>query len=218
MRFRVSQELRQPVGTEFTLELRERSLLLDDDAVTDVQGDASLLRTDRGLLVTLRAAAHLKGACSRCLAPLESPIEIDFQEEFIPVVDPVSGTHIASDEAEDSFVIDADLMLDLGEALRQYALMSMPGKPLCRPDCAGLCPNCGANLNEGPCPLRGRSPHRRSRHPTRPHPAPPRGPPPAAPPTSGPRTTEPPFAWARGRKRGAGFPPPPSWCSGRGRP
>jgi len=29
--------------------------------------------------------------------------------------------------------------------------MSMPGKPLCRPDCAGLCPNCGANLNEGPC-------------------------------------------------------------------
>jgi len=139
MRFRVSQELRQPVGTEFTLELRERSLLLDDDAVTDVQGDASLLRTDRGLLVTLRAAARLKGACSRCLAPLELPIEIDFQEEFIPLVDPVSGTHIASDEAEDSFVIDADLMLDLGEALRQYALMSMPGKPLCRrtaPACA----------------------------------------------------------------------------------
>ena len=152
MRFRVSQELRQRVGTEFSLELRERSLLLDDDAaVNNVQGDASLLRTDRGLLVTLRAAARLKGACSRCLAPLELPIEIDFQEEFIPVVDPVSGTHIASDEAEDSFVIDADLMLDLGEALRQYALMSMPGKPLCRPDCAGLCPSCGANLNEGPC-------------------------------------------------------------------
>ena len=138
MRFRVSQELHQPVGTEFSLELRERSLLLDDDAaVTNVQGDASLLRTDRGLLVTLRAAARLKGACSRCLAPLELPIEIDFQEEFIPVVDPLSGTRIASDEAEDSFVIDADLMLDLGEALRQYALMSMPGKPLCRPDCAG---------------------------------------------------------------------------------
>ena len=160
MRFRVSQELRQPVGTEFTLELRERSLLLDDDAVTDVQGDASLLRTDRGLLVTLRAAARLKGACRRCLAPLELPIEIDFQEEFIPVVDPVSGTHIASDEAEDSFVIDADLMLDLGEALRQYALMSMPGKPLCRPDCAGLCPNCGANLNEGPCACQGQDEER----------------------------------------------------------
>jgi uncharacterized protein len=152
MRFRVSQELRQPVGTEFSLELRERSLLLDDDAaVNNVQGNASLLRTDRGLLVTLRAAARLKGACSRCLAPLELPIEIDFQEEFIPVVDPLSGKHITSDEAEVSFVIDADLMLDLGEALRQYALMSLPGKPLCRPDCAGLCPNCGANLNEGQC-------------------------------------------------------------------
>jgi uncharacterized protein len=158
MRFRVSQELRQPVGTEFSLELRERSLLLDDTAaVNNVQGDASLLRTDRGLLVTLRAAARLKGACSRCLTPLELPIEIDFQEEFIPVVDPLTGTHIASDEAEDSFLIDADLMLDLGEALRQYALMSLPGKPLCRPDCAGLCPNCGANLNEGQCGCQAQS-------------------------------------------------------------
>ena len=152
MRFRVSQELRQPVGTEFALDLRERSLLLDDDsALSDVHGEASLLRTDRGLLATLRAKARLERACSRCLAPVELPIEIDFQEEFIPVVDPLSGTHIASDEAEDSFVIDADLMLDLGEALRQYALMSAPGKPLCRPGCAGLCPTCGANLNDGPC-------------------------------------------------------------------
>jgi len=155
MRFRVSQELRQPVGTEFSMELRERRLMLDDDAaLIDLQGDASLLRTDRGLLVTLHAGARLKGACSRCLAPLELPIEIGFQEEFIPVVDPLSGKHLASDEAEEAFVIDADLMLDLGEALRQYALMSVPGKPLCRPRCAGLCPNCGANLNEGPCACR----------------------------------------------------------------
>jgi uncharacterized protein len=82
---------------------------------------------------------------------VQSPIEVDFQEEFIPVVDPVSGAHISAAEAEDSFVIDADLMLDLGEALRQYALMFSPSKPLCQPDCAGLCPACGASLNEGPC-------------------------------------------------------------------
>ena len=117
MRFRVSQELRQPVGTEFSLELRERSLLLDDDAaVNNVQGDASLLRTDRGLLVTLRAAARLKGVCSRCLAPLELPIEIDFQEEFIPVVDPLSGTHITSDEAKERLVSGADLKLGPGRS------------------------------------------------------------------------------------------------------
>ncbi len=152
MRFRVSQELRQSVGTEFSMELRERRLFLDDEAaLSDLRGSAHMLRTDRGLLVTVHARGRVQGTCSRCLTAVRSPIEVDFQEEFIPVVDPVSGAHISAAEAEDSFVIDADLMLDLGEALRQYTLMSSPSKPLCRPDCAGLCPTCGANLNQDPC-------------------------------------------------------------------
>ena len=155
MRFRVSQELRQPVGTEFRLELRQRSLFLDDEAaLNELEGDASLLRTDRGLLATVKARARIRGTCSRCLAPAESPIEIEFQEEFIPVIDPASGKHITPGEADEGFVIDSDLMLDLGEPLRQYALMASPSKPLCQPDCAGLCPSCGTNLNEGSCSCR----------------------------------------------------------------
>jgi uncharacterized protein len=152
MRLRVSQELRQAVGTEFDLELQQRSLFLDDDvALTDLQGSARLLRTDRGLLVKVHAIAELQGTCSRCLAAMKLPIEIDFQEEFIPAVDPVSGAHITGAEAEESFVISPELMLDLGEPLRQYALISSPSKPLCREECAGLCPACGTNLNEGRC-------------------------------------------------------------------
>jgi len=152
MRFRVSQELRQSVGSEFSMELRQRSLFLDDAAaLSDLRGSAHMLRTDRGLLATVHAHARIEGTCSRCLAAVQSPIEVCFQEEFIPVVDPVSGAHISAAEAEDNFVIDADLMLDLGEALRQYALMSSPNKPLCQSDCAGLCPACGVSLNEGPC-------------------------------------------------------------------
>jgi uncharacterized protein len=161
MRFRVSQELRQSVGSEFSMELRQHSLFLDDDAaLSDLQGRALLLRTDRGLLTTVSARAFIQGTCSRCLAAVQSPIQIDFQEEFIPVVDPVSGAHISAAEAEDSFIIDADLMMDLGEALRQYALMSSPTKPLCRPHCAGLCPTCGANLNERRCSCRSSSDER----------------------------------------------------------
>jgi len=152
MRFRVSQELRQAVGTEFSLELRRGSLFLDDQvALSDLEGSARLLRTDRGLLVSVRARAVIGGTCSRCVSPLQSPIEFNLEEEFIPIVDPVSGAHITAAEAEESFVIDAGLTLDLGEALRQYALISSPSKPLCRPDCAGICPTCGANLNDGRC-------------------------------------------------------------------
>ncbi len=152
MRIHVSQELRQPVGTEFTLDLHQRFLFLDDDvALTDLRGSALLLRTDRGLLAAVKARAHVRGACSRCLSPVQSPIEIDFQEEFIPVVDPISGAHLTTTEAQDEFVIHGDLILDLGESLRQYALMSSPIKPMCRPDCAGLCPTCGINLNDSTC-------------------------------------------------------------------
>jgi uncharacterized protein len=152
MRIRVSQELRQPVGSESVMELRQRSLFLDDGAdLSELEGTVRLLRTDRGLLVTVAARATLQGPCSRCLVATESPIEIGFQEEFIPVIDPVSAKHITPQESDEGFVIDADLVLDLGESLRQYALMSAPSKPLCRPDCAGLCPTCGKNLNEGPC-------------------------------------------------------------------
>lgn len=152
MRFRVSQELRQPVGTEFTLDLRQRSLFLDDDLdLADLEGTAILLRTDRGLLASVRAIARLRGTCSRCLAPAESEIRVEFQEEFIPVVDPSTGRHITAEEMEENFVIMPDLMLDLGEPLRQYALLASPSKPLCKADCRGLCPRCGANLNQGPC-------------------------------------------------------------------
>jgi uncharacterized protein len=152
MRFRVSQELKQPVGSESTLELSQHALFLDDDVdLVDLTGQVKLLRTDRGLLVTVRAKARMRGACSRCLASVESPVELRLQEEFIPVIDPVSSEHIKPAEAEEGFVIGPDLVLDLAEPLRQYAMMSAPSKPLCRPDCAGLCPRCGANLNDGPC-------------------------------------------------------------------
>ena len=49
------------------------------------------------------------------------------------------------------FTIDEHNILDLGEAIRQYSVMATPAKPLCKEDCAGLCPTCGANLNNGTC-------------------------------------------------------------------
>jgi uncharacterized protein len=51
---------------------------------------------------------------------------------------------------DEAFRIDNRFDLDLREALRQYILISEPIKPLCKLECAGLCPVCGADLNEGP--------------------------------------------------------------------
>jgi uncharacterized protein len=49
------------------------------------------------------------------------------------------------------FAIDDGREIDLSEAVRQYILLAMPMKPLCREDCAGLCPRCGCNRNIDSC-------------------------------------------------------------------
>jgi uncharacterized protein len=56
-----------------------------------------------------------------------------------------------TEEKEGAFTLDSRHILDLGEAIRQHAITNRPMKPLCRPDCRGLCPTCGANRNQQPC-------------------------------------------------------------------
>ena len=69
-----------------------------------------------------------------------------------PVSDPVvSGAPVALPQDPDAFSIDSQHVLDITEAIRQYAVLALPMKPLCKPDCQGLCPHCGRNLNEGQC-------------------------------------------------------------------
>jgi uncharacterized protein len=147
----VLQELRHPLGSESSYELDEPSVRLDATELKDVAGSLGLLRTDRGLLASLKLRATLSERCARCLAEASCPVEMEFEEEFVATVDPNTGARTRLSKDEDVFKIGPDFVLDLDEAIRQYGLMAEPIKPLCRPDCVGLCPSCGANLNEGPC-------------------------------------------------------------------
>lgn len=151
MQINVLRELRQPIGAVSVIDFSEETVKFDGLELHDLSGSASLLRTDRGLLITLDADARAKERCSRCLTEIETPIEIAFEEEYVPIVDANTGARIRTGLAPDTFRIGPDFVLDLREGLRQYILMSEPVKPLCKPDCVGLCPNCGADLNQGPC-------------------------------------------------------------------
>jgi uncharacterized protein len=154
MRINVLNELRQPVGSTTVFDVEERAIKLDDIALSSLTGRLNLLRTNRGLLASLDAAAVVSEQCARCLADTDCPIHIEFEEEYIPIVDANSGARIRLAGADDGFRIGPDFVLDLGEPLRQYMLMSEPLKPLCRPDCAGLCPSCGIDLNVQSCGCR----------------------------------------------------------------
>lgn len=151
MRLHVAQQLRQAVGTVTALDLRDASVAVDDAVLHSLTGSATLLRTDRGLLVSLHATATVDERCSRCLAKASCSIAINFEEEYVPVIDAATEAPVRLHESDDVFRIGPDFILDLREGLRQYILISEPAKPLCKPDCAGLCPSCGADLNEGPC-------------------------------------------------------------------
>jgi uncharacterized protein len=151
MQINVLQELRHPLGSESTYELDEASVRLDGSELKDVSGSLKLLRTDRGLLASLNVTATIREKCARCLIDADCPVEMEFEEEFVATVDPNTGTRTRLNEDDEAFRIRPDFTLDLGDAIRQYGLMAEPLKPLCRADCAGLCPTCGANLNEGGC-------------------------------------------------------------------
>ncbi|GAI19598.1 unnamed protein product, partial [marine sediment metagenome] len=71
--------------------------------------------------------------------------------EYFPTTDVVSGAWLPLPEEASYFTIDERYVLDLAEAIRQYMMLAIPMKPLCREDCAGLCSRCGHNLNQGPC-------------------------------------------------------------------
>ncbi len=121
-----------------------------------VRGRVTLTRTDRGILVQGRIETEIGLTCSRCLAQSRRPIRFDIAEEYFPTTDVHSGAALAVPDGPDSFTIDEHHVLDLTEAIRQYADMRMPMKPLCRDNCAGICPSCGRNLKEGACDCRRR--------------------------------------------------------------
>lgn len=110
-------------------------------AGSPVELDLRLESAVEGVLVTGTATVELRGECVRCLSSVEDRIEVDLQELFV-----YPGREAEEDEASR---LEGDL-LDLEPVLRDAVVLDLPFQPLCRPDCAGLCPRCGANLNDEP--------------------------------------------------------------------
>ncbi|MFT4263350.1 MAG: DUF177 domain-containing protein [Nocardioides sp.] len=102
-----------------------------------------------GVLVTAEASAALAGECVRCLEPIDDEIDVRFQELYMYDDTRDAATLDDGPGSEDVSLTDGDL-IDLEPALRDAVVLDLPLQPLCRPDCAGLCAECGANLNEDP--------------------------------------------------------------------
>lgn len=102
-----------------------------------------------GLLVRGRVEATMRLSCSRCLTDLEDAVEADVIELF--AAGARSGTAFDDEESVEPGYEIREGTIDLDTLLRDALVPAAPYQPLCRTDCRGLCPRCGANRNAVDC-------------------------------------------------------------------
>jgi len=151
LRYNVAQLLRSPVGATRTLEVKEEVFQADELEIRDLHGRVRLTKLRENVLLqgTLEGVVTLE--CGRCLEAYAQPLRMELELQFQPSVAILTGEVLPPPEDDTVYVIDGQHTLDLDGPVREYIFLALPMQPLCRPDCAGLCPVCGKNLNEGPC-------------------------------------------------------------------
>ncbi|WP_322817962.1 DUF177 domain-containing protein [Tepidiforma sp.] len=145
MRFNVAGLLKAEVGAS------RRHRIEPEEPVH--RGSVEIVRVPRGVLVRCEAEVLIDALCSRCLVAFAYPERVRFEEFFRQQVDLVDGRWLEpiEGEDEDTFLIDLNNEIDITEAVRQYTVMAAAMQPLCRPDCPGLCPECGTDLGVEVC-------------------------------------------------------------------
>jgi len=125
---------------------------LDGRFQTTVHVEATVEKTSRQLLV--QSTLHCTGTftCDRCLDEFSRDIDAGFSIVYVQG-QPAPGEN-AEDQPEVQYLSPDTNIIDLGEDVRQYILLALPLKMLCKKDCAGLCPVCGINRNKSKCSCR----------------------------------------------------------------
>jgi uncharacterized protein len=119
------------------------SIAIEQGAALDL--DLRLESVSEGVLVTGTVSGPTAGECVRCLTSLEGRVQVDLTELFAY---PDSATEATTEEDEVGRVLDDTI--DLEQSIVDAVGLELPFSPVCRPDCPGLCPECGVQLAEEP--------------------------------------------------------------------
>lgn len=105
-------------------------------------GSIRATRTPQGILLQVDLHASTELECVRCLTVFSLSLKVAFTELYA-----FSQRYVT----DSGLLMPETGIIDLAPVLREYALLEIPISPLCSPDCKGLCPICGNNLNESTC-------------------------------------------------------------------
>jgi uncharacterized protein len=152
---RIEVENLTAAGEPFAHTYAEGELSLDEGRArlageTRVEGRAS--RKGDVIRLAGRISANVEVSCDRCLQAVRTPTEVEFEESFTPPEEasrPDTERELQRDDLHVSFY-EGDA-IDLGDLVREQLLLALPGRFVCREDCKGLCPTCGADLNAERC-------------------------------------------------------------------
>jgi uncharacterized protein len=151
--FALSGLMAEPPGSVREHELGPVEVDCGEDLVlaAPVTGSMRLLRTNRGLVVEARVASVLAGECARCLRPTEVPVAARIDEEVLPSIDLVTGQAVPLEEDADPEGprLTDHHELEMRPLVAEAISLQEPITFLCRPDCPGLCPECGERLDDG---------------------------------------------------------------------
>jgi uncharacterized protein len=149
-RLNVGFILGQSVGYSRDFLFESPEVHLDPEfLLQDLHGVARITRTAQGLLVQVDLHAVTPSECARCLSAMSQPLNTDFTELYAFNRESVT---------ESGLLLPESGYINLTPLVREYMLLAVPISPVCSPDCKGLCPICGENLNEVACPHQPASP------------------------------------------------------------
>ena len=126
---------------ECALTLEPMDVLSDEVRLADTLLKGELIGAGESVGVRGTVSAVLTAHCARCLREVSMPLKAELDEVFVREADP---------ENPDQRLLDGH-QIDLSGPAREALLLEMPMRLLCRKDCKGLCPVCGANQNDKPC-------------------------------------------------------------------
>jgi uncharacterized protein len=151
--FNVAGLLHEPPGATRDVRLRDHYVILggDIELAGPLDADLRLQRTNRGILVRGELRAPLRRTCARCTDPYVEEVRVAIEEEFVPSLDLASGAQLPTEPGDDVVLrIDEHHEIDLRGVFHDELALTEPMHPLCRPDCPGLCSECGQKLEGGP--------------------------------------------------------------------
>jgi uncharacterized protein len=150
--YNVAALLRAAPGTERRYMVEVEDLPIADDVrlAAPIAGEVRLSRTGRSILARVELTTAIDASCSRCLRQVVAPIDVRIEEVALPIIDIDSGQPIDPALEPEALRLDEHHELDLDQPIREAIVLAEPIALLCRPDCRGLCPECGADLNSDP--------------------------------------------------------------------